>query len=221
MPKHTLLLVLVGLSITLASCKALRYYKPRNHVVNTAYLRTDTMIISQVALCNTLINEFRYNHPEPFDSEFNSDSIFHVFLSSLERLRLPVKLDDIHYICDSTFTQLWRLDPDRIVPELDKFRSKDEQTIQLIPVLHVAHGYRKHIYMSQGLAGGGHYIKQALPKILIYVIRGEEILYLRTAQFFGPTYHSYDERETRTDLEQEHWDRLVELVFRDMKVRMR
>jgi len=56
---------------------------------------------------------------------------------------------------------------------------------------------------------------------LILVIDGDEIIYLRSAKHFGKAYPSIDEKEKLTNIEQKHWDNLVELAMRDYIKRMK
>jgi len=199
----------------ICSCKRYRFHNKQQHVINTRYEKGDTLLMSGYVLCNTLRNSYKLKKEQEFEEYINLDSIFDIFQSSLTKLNLPIKFSENKNGCDSLFRANWRMKIDETNKNIAKLKTGNKDIVQLIPVVHVTNFYQKHVYVQNGLFGGGHYIKQTILELMIYVIKGEEVLYLRSGTYFGKSYLSYDPKDTRTNLEQEHWDKLVELVMRD------
>jgi hypothetical protein len=220
-PVKKVIALLLFTPFLVAGCRSLRYDDRKHHITQPYYNNSAILVIKDHVLCNTILNEYRLKYPEDFSAPYDADSLFGLFHSAMERLDLNIQFKEGTNRCDSTFTGRWRQRVSQVRIEAERLSQFDDSVLQLIPIIHLNHAYRKHIYMSQGLAGGGYYIKQTIMRLTIFVVRGEEVLYLSSAKYFGPTYHSHDPRDPHTNLEQEHWDRLVELVMRDLKLRMR
>jgi hypothetical protein len=217
-----LIWLISSIIILFTGCKAYRFDYKRQHIVVPNYNSADTLLLSGYVLCNSLRNDNKLNSEVDFGEGVNLDSVFDIFKTSISKLNLPIKFYENENRCDSSFRANWRMKIDETNSNISRVKVIDtSNVIQIIPVVHLTNFYQKHIYVSGGVFGGGHYIKQTILRVMIYVVKGDEIIYLKSAKYFGETYHSNNPKETRTNLEQEHWDKLVELVMRDYIKRLK
>ena len=199
-----------------------RYDFKRHHIVKQEYVNKP-IYLSDYILCVGLRNTYNVyslisslHKFEEFGILFNHDSIFNHFQKSINRLNLNL-IDSIPSInhCDSIYYKNYRMKIGELNTEAIKSMGQ-HRGLRLIPIIYLDNHYLIHSFVgSSGTFGGGYYIKQTILRVLILVIDGDEIIYLRSAQHFGKAYPSIDEKEKRTNIEQKHWDNIVALAMRD------
>jgi len=219
---------LLGLSFVSLGCSPRLDFR-KHHVVQQIY-ENEKITLSNYFLCVGLTNNhntysFRkaiLHSQEEFGDLFNRDSIFNYFTSAISKLDILVALSDsAKGFCDNSFYENARMKIDK----LDMNRIKDiarDSGLVLVPVIYLDNQYTQHVYMgSSGVAGGGAYIKQTIVRVLIVMLDGDKVVYLSSAQHFGETYESIDIKDKRNNIEQEHWDKLVEKAMENYIKRLK
>jgi hypothetical protein len=185
----------------------------RHHTAQKQYSQHNKIYIENYILCNNLARLFR-NEIVPIEE----DSILNIFSEALNQLNLPTVINYNVNHCDSSFHANRRLKIKKIDDEeLKKIADTNEDKIVMLPIVYIDNISMKHSYVtSSGIPGGGTYLRDSFLKIAIYLIKNNEIVYMKSARF-GPvsseTATYYEEPPKK--LEQEHWDRLVRLVMSD------
>ena len=206
-----------------------RYDFKRHHIVRDSY-KKDIIFLSNYVLCVGLTNyhnnySFRkgvHHSNAEFGIQFNVDSIFNHFKSALLNTKLNFEISKKTYpFCDSSFYSNNRMRIENL--NIDKVKNIAKGSgLKLVPIIYLDSHYQKHFIVgSSGVVSGGHFVKQTVLRVLICIIDNDEIIYLRSVQSFSDTYDSYDKKEKRTNIEQKHWDNLVELAMRDYIKRMK
>ena len=216
----------------LSGCNKYSYHNRIHRVVNKKY-EQDTLRISKHILCIGLYKisfsfwEIGQSHKlddkSDFQTFFDTDSLYNAFKNSMEKVNktTPVQYansDAINY-CDDNFLEKKKLkfrhfDIDRI---LDIIGDTKGETV-LFPAIFIENNYRNE---SSGRIGSGvsvdagYYIKSLSLKIMILIVKDNEIIYLRTGLYVSDKYYTYDKRNKTMLLEQENWDNLVKLVMKD------
>ena len=214
-------LLFLSVLMIVSGCQHLRLTQKRDHVLKRAYDWSDTLHLSDFVLCNTLRNEWNLKKEQEFDKEIDLDSVLMVFQSALMKLNLPLEISNGENSCGSAFRENWRMKIPENNQNIHGISEREKGRLQIIPVIHLNSGYKRHRYIAGGLPGGGYFIKRTILWLTIYVLDGDDIVFLRAGAYFGETYYTYNKGDTRTNLTQEHWDDLVELVMRDYVARLR
>lgn len=208
------------LSLLLLSCSPYKYklkYRT-DHIVFKNYAKIDTIYVENFVLCNNLsrisINE---------NIAINEDSVIAIFSNSIQLLNLPHFVNLKDNLCDSEMhaNRLLKLN------KIDKYKiicnSNSRDRLVMVPVLYIDNMSMKHLYVtSSGVPGGGEFLRDTFLKIAIYLVKNNEIIYLKSARY-GPVSSetaTFDE-DPPNKLEQEHWDKLVELVMSDYVKRLK
>lgn len=213
--------LILSVLLILAGCQHLRLTHKRDHILNRAYAWSDTLYLNDFVLCNTLRNEWNLKKEQEFDTQVDLDSVYDIFKSSLKKIELPIKISNGENKCDSIFRSNWRMRVEDTKQHVHKAKNNELRSLQLIPVIHATNFYERPYYIVGGVPGGGYYVRQTILRITIFILDGEEIIYLRSGAYFSESYRAYNKGNTRTNLTQEHWDNLVELVLRDYVKRLR
>jgi hypothetical protein len=179
--------------------------------------------LTDALLCVGLRNEHNIysltSTQQPFNDygfNFNHDSIISNFSISLNQLDLNYIKSDIQIsLCDSNLYSNYRMLINSI--NTDNLKSIGASNgFRILPIVYLDNRYRRFAVVgSSGTFTGGHYVKQTVLRLLILIIDGDEIIYLRSAKYFGDEIHTSDPKEKYSAIEQKHWDKLVELVMRD------
>jgi hypothetical protein len=221
-----LVVKIVLLLLVLQSCQSMffRYESKKNQTLKPNYNSSDTLKVSEFVLCYTLSQAYE-NTKLDFSGGVDMDSIYSKFRVSFKKLNLPIifpnyRAEKNH--CNEFCLEMKYLKINEyIIDFIKSIPNIEEHKYRLIPIIFVDDTYRKHVYMSGGVWGGGDYIKQMDIKIMISIMKGDEIMYLSSAIYLGETYHTADINDRRTKVEQKHWDKLVELVMRDYIKRLK
>jgi len=182
------------------------------HIILKSYEKIEEIYLEHYVICNN-INRLTKNEV----AEINEDSVLNIFSAALKKSNIKIIINSKENLCDSTShfnvpVKLSKIDNDKITSI-----SNPDSTLKLFPVIYINNRSLKHLYFtSNGIPGGGEYLRDTFLTIVIYLIKNNEIIYLKSARY-GPVSSetaTYDE-EPPKKLEQEHWDRLVRLVMSD------
>jgi len=194
--------------------------RSKNEIIKDKYFRNDTVYVKNIILCNNLGFRKLWMDDIKVQSEV-SDSIFNFFLNSIKQQDMPVLiLSNIENHCDTILDFIFPFKTEKI----DTKRIKNiagimdnENAIILLPIIHIDNVTQRAVMVSsRGIPDGGYFMRDIFLKIAIYLIKNNEIIYLKSARY-GPVSSetaTYDE-EPPKKLEQKHWDNLVRLVMND------
>ena len=205
--------------VTISSCASTRLINKKDHLIKKSYTH-DTLFLSDYIACYGLRNTFGTEVIPSFP--FNKDSLFNHFEISLKRLGLNINVSKINQNkCDSIFHLDWRMKINKINKEKIKTIAQN-RNFTIIPFIYFDDYYRRYIYFSSGgVAGGGGYIKKPFLKLIIFILKDKEIIYISNSVHVAKSYHTSSKDNMLSTRKQEHWDNLVELAMRDYIKRMK
>jgi hypothetical protein len=190
--------------------------------VKEHYSSKDTLYIGNILLCSHYQKGL---FTEMMNEPINQDSIFNIFLSSLEKLSLPIKLEDnITFYCDSSLNKHKVLKIGNIDSNLIYSLVKYEpDKVSLIPYLRIFIRDQNIFTISPftGFHGGGIPERDSFVGMVIFLVKNEEIIYSRMWVFTARTVDIDAGEEPENTIEQKHWDKLVYKVMRNYKRRLR
>jgi hypothetical protein len=229
-------LTLFFINVFISSCGLSRYesWQKRKQLIRKEYtIFKDTIYISDVILCNSYSKGFWGELKTP---SINEDSVFNIFLSSLNKLSLPFKVvEKITFHCDPVFTQSSKNFHMLTISdeEIRKLATLNPNRYKMIPFIRLNIQDVNFISVtasSYSPTGGSK--RHPIVGIVVYLFENSELIYLRMFNFSGKPIDIYTDENGRAfdlisenpvvnTIEQKHWDKLVELVMRDYIKRMK
>jgi hypothetical protein len=214
------LIAIFSLVFIFISCthNKLKIRDKKKHIIHNSYEKIDEIYIENYVLCNN-INRWKRNEMV----KINEDSILNIFNKALEKTKINIIRNEKENFCDNHFHYNIPLKLSKVDTKIIINSPTNDSRIRLFPIIYINNLSLKNIYItSSGIAGGGEYLRDTFLTIVIYLIKDSEIIYLKSARY-GPISSetvTYDEKPPK-QLEQEHWDKLVELVMRDYIKRLK
>ena len=216
--------VFLILFLFLLGCRDYRVTNRRYSVVKN-YSKSNICIQNYI-LCNNTRNVWNIVELEGKNLELNTDSVFNVFKSAISKLELDIIIKDFNNnYCTNSFHSNHHLKIKNIDKEaiLEVARYCTDAELILVPVIYLDNLYQRHIYFSsKGVPGGGYYMRDTFLNMVVYIVKNDEIIYLKSARF-GPVSSetATPDEDPPKKLTQENWDKLVELVMRDYIKRLK
>ena len=202
-------------TLLLQGCSPYTHKNKRHYVIKQSYNENEVIYLENYVLCSTSRNTWKV---EPI--EINEDSLISIFKASLENLDVLIQYNpDKQNYCDSTFWQnpnlyAKKIDENKII----EIANSKNGELKMVPVINIDNSFRSHFFITPSRATGeGRYVDKFLI-ILIYLVRGEEIIYFKS-MFYGESKESH--LSILNHVHQENWDKLVELVMRDYIKRLK
>jgi hypothetical protein len=188
-------------------------------IVKNSYSSSDTILFQNFILCNNINTLFNNKK-----LKINEDSVLNIFFASVEKSGVTfVHKNKGSNFCDEEFHKNKLIKVKNISKSKIIEISKPNNTLKAVPFIYINNRSLKHLYFtSKGIPGGGEYLRDTFLNIIIYFIKDNEIIYLKSA-WYGPVSSetALPDEAPPKKLEQEHWDKLVELVMRDYIKRMK
>jgi len=207
--------IVIFLLLTLFfSCKNhwYRVSNKKNHITNGNYDRNDTLLLKDYIVCNNLRGVWGNE-----SVLINQDSILEIFVSSLEKLDLVVANRGGKGVCDTSFFSNPNLKYKNLNYDfISEIGLSEESEIVLVPVIYLDNTFLKSTYFtSTGIRGGGGYNKSTALRIGIFLFKESNVIYFKSMHFFSDGVHVSDRSHPIRNVNQEHWDKLVELIMWD------
>ncbi len=207
-------LVLLTIILPFVGCSPYKYKvsDAKHHIKRKSYVRSEDIHLQNYVVCNNINRRFRNK-----SVIVRYDSVLNILSDALEKSGIKIIRNEGRNFCDSTFhfntlVKLKKIDINKIISIANY-----DSTLTLIPVIYINNRSIKNSYItSSGIPDGGYYLRDTFLTIAVYLIKDNEIVYLKSA-WFGPVSSrtaTYNE-EPLKKLEQEHWDKLVRLVMND------
>jgi hypothetical protein len=210
----TILLILL-----LSSCfTSLKTRERRHQVVQKNYDLGDSLHISTVFLCNYN----RLGQDSIREVRINRDSVFSIFKNSLSKLNLPIIYHDIDYHCDDKllknyYMKISKIDTCKI---LDLTRNKKE-SVHLTVVLSLEKWDVSNWSFTPRLVPNRQEQRVYYIQLVVFIIKRNTITYSRQFTFCGDVLDiDYLNLDPKTNINQKHWDELVEKTMKDYVKRL-
>jgi len=210
MMKTALLLTLI--LFVGCSNKTYKETNKKRTVVRSRYANEDSIIIKNYVLCNNLRTTGILDENEKVSVP--ADSIFKRFLSSFEKLSLSLAIDSTNLNhCSDEFHDNFYLNPNKVnTNELKKIAGTSSGKTILLPII-----YLDNIYMREHFESFTNIeiVKDPFVKILVYILKGEGIIYRKSYYYQAKGVVTYDKYDSQNNVRQEHLDTLVAKVMED------
>ena len=230
MSKFTILHLIILLLILIGCVPNNVFYKKSRQagIVQKNYLKLDTLRIVNYSFYNAKDYQSLTTEIHPFD--INKDSIFDVFLSSVNQLELEnVKIEAGRNYIDSLFYNTNRPFKTRNINTNQVLEMAGNKTSKfiLVPFIHAYNNIAFTCYItSGGMAGNNGFYFITWLDLIVFIVKGEEIIYSRqirykSDQVWADTKSEIEAIPPLAAVKQEHWDELVRLAMEDYIKRLK
>jgi hypothetical protein len=197
-----------------------RLMKRRESVLKNSY-NQEIIHMERFVFYEDVINS--WGKVQEWSHSMNGDSIFEIFDSSLQKLDLKLERSSVvKNNFESSFRKNWAKRFDKSIIEKVLLMAGRDEKLYLVPLIKITHSYESGMYStSSGSVGGSRYLMQNNLYLIIYLIKGNSIVYARSGFFLDAFYPAYDVMDIQHTLTQKDWDELVALVMKDYIDRIR
>jgi hypothetical protein len=199
--------------------------KTKHEIAKDNYTVVDTILLSNYIFCMNYADRNLWKDKIKMQPMEN-DSIFEMFDKALQKLNLNVVVEKNINHCDTVLDFIFplkveKIDTNRIKSIASHINKKN--ILILFPIIHSNNITQKAMMVtSKGIPDGGYFMRDTFLNIAIYLIKDDEIIYLKSARYGSVSSETASpDEEPPKKLEQQHWDKLVELVMRDYIKRMK
>jgi len=199
----------------------------RTEVVKNNYSINDSLFLSNLIFCNNRGYRSLWMEDIKMQAVVETDTFFDIFYKSISNLNLPLIVKEPINHCDTILDYIFPLKVEKIdvnrINEILSQSTTDRNKLIIFPIIHIDNITQRAVFVSSiGMPGGGYYMRDILLKLAIYIIKNNEIIYLKSARY-GPVSSetATPEEEPPLKLKQKHWDNLVALAMRDYIKRMK